>query len=51
MPQAAAGCCCCCTRRQLNRCYDTPMALVITDKGLGRAVVAEAEEITQAAAT
>jgi hypothetical protein len=39
------------TPRQLNRCYDTPMALVITEKGLGRAVVAEAEEITQAAAT
>jgi hypothetical protein len=37
------------TPRQLNRCYDTPLALVLTEQGLARAVVAEAEEITQAA--
>jgi hypothetical protein len=37
--------------RQLDRCYATPLALVITDQGLARAVVAEAEELTRTATT
>jgi hypothetical protein len=39
------------TPRQLDRCADTPLALVITDQGLVRAVVAEAEELTRIATT
>jgi hypothetical protein len=37
------------TPRQLNRCYSTPLAIVITEQGYARAVVAEAEKITRAA--
>jgi hypothetical protein len=33
----------------MRRCLDTPLGIVITEQGLARAVVAEAEEITQAA--
>jgi hypothetical protein len=33
------------------RCNRTPLGLVITEHGLGRAVVAEAEELTAEAAT
>jgi hypothetical protein len=38
------------TPRQLNRCYSTPLGIVITEQGLARAVVAEAEEVTAQAA-
>jgi hypothetical protein len=37
--------------RRMHRCLDTPLALVITDQGLARAVVAEAEELTRTATT
>jgi hypothetical protein len=36
--------------RRLRRCETTPMAIVITERGLARAVVAEAEEVTAQAA-
>jgi hypothetical protein len=38
------------TPRQLNRCYDTPLGLVITEQGYAHAVVAEAEHVTAQAA-
>jgi hypothetical protein len=38
------------TPRQLHRCYDTPLGIVITEQGLARAVVAEAEQLTAEAA-
>lgn len=34
---------------QTRRCLDTPLDIVITEQGMARAVVAEAEELTQGA--
>lgn len=36
--------------RQLRRCVDTPLGIVITEHGLAAAVVAEAEQLTAEAA-
>jgi hypothetical protein len=38
------------TPRQLNRCYDTPLAIILTEQGQARAVAAEAERLTTEAA-
>jgi hypothetical protein len=38
------------TPRQWDRCYDTPLAIVLTEKGMAAAVIAEAEEVTAEAA-
>jgi hypothetical protein len=35
---------------RMRRCVNTPMAIVLTEQGYARAVVAEAEEVTAQAA-
>lgn len=39
------------TPRQLDRCYDTPLGIELTEQGMAHIVVAEAERLTAEAAS